>query len=580
MTYNGNENYIFVSYAHNDSSRVLPIIDALSKNGYRVWYDSGIEAGTEWPEYIESRLMDATAVLVFMTPSAVESRNCRNEINFALELKKEVLVIYLEETSLLKGMRLQLNSTQSLFRSHHKSDETLVDELLKSRLIQNCREDNCEQTAQTPPPVTQTQVPKNQIDLPDKKKNKWALYGIIGAVLAAIAIIILICVLVLGSDDDVTPAETDDKTTQSGTAAVPEDDVTENDVTEAPAVMSDDLFDFTVEIEGVVFSLPCKYDEFASEGWTISSTGYSDVMELAGGGYETISMSKNGKRIKIMSFNPSGNAMAIKDSLIGGISFYLDDGVDVKLAKGITINSTVEQIMEAYGSPNTTNEYENRTTLTYTGNDPYSIVVSFTCYTDPSDREYSEITIKNLVNKYNIKTETNTAKPEYLSQYKQPSALGTDLKSSVLKLDGELYAIPAPVSAFTDNGWKVTEKPSFVKAGNTETIRIEKNGESLYVSIANASKYQTIPENCVLYSLSVYSTDNIDCEFPGGITFNSTKETVESIVADEFDYYNGTYSHVWSYYDYDKYNIAVKVSVSKESGTVDMMSLSYQSWDY
>ena len=139
MIYDGMENYIFISYAHKDSESVDPIIGALEKNGFRVWYDSGIEAGTEWPEYIEERLMNSAVVVVFMTPSAIESRNCRNEINFALELKKEVLVVYLEKTELLKGMRLQLNSTQSLFRNNHATYESFIKELINARVISSCR---------------------------------------------------------------------------------------------------------------------------------------------------------------------------------------------------------------------------------------------------------------------------------------------------------------------------------------------------------------------------------------------------------------------------------------------------------
>ena len=50
MPYNGTENYVFVSYAHKDSDTVLPYIEAMKQNGFRVWYDRGIEAGTEWAE--------------------------------------------------------------------------------------------------------------------------------------------------------------------------------------------------------------------------------------------------------------------------------------------------------------------------------------------------------------------------------------------------------------------------------------------------------------------------------------------------------------------------------------------------
>lgn len=140
MVYEGTKDYIFVSYAHKDAKSVIPTVDALSKAGFRVWYDSGIEAGTEWPEFIEEHLERASVVLVFMTPAAVQSRNCRNEINLALELKKEVLVVYLEETTLLKGMRLQLNSTQSLFKNNHPSNESFLNALMNAKMLQCCRE--------------------------------------------------------------------------------------------------------------------------------------------------------------------------------------------------------------------------------------------------------------------------------------------------------------------------------------------------------------------------------------------------------------------------------------------------------
>ena len=159
MVYEGNEKYIFISYAHKDSEKVIPIVNAMIDNGYRVWYDSGIEAGTEWPEYIEDHLMNSEVVVVFMTPSAIESRNCRNEINFALELKKEILVVYLEETTLIKGMRLQLNSTQSLFRMNHNCDETFLHELLTARVLGCCHKDkNVQETIPQKPkaPVINT----------------------------------------------------------------------------------------------------------------------------------------------------------------------------------------------------------------------------------------------------------------------------------------------------------------------------------------------------------------------------------------------------------------------------------------
>ncbi|MBQ1488402.1 MAG: toll/interleukin-1 receptor domain-containing protein, partial [Lachnospiraceae bacterium] len=47
--YEGKEKYIFISYSHKDTDRVMPIISRLMNEGFRVWYDDGISPGTEWP---------------------------------------------------------------------------------------------------------------------------------------------------------------------------------------------------------------------------------------------------------------------------------------------------------------------------------------------------------------------------------------------------------------------------------------------------------------------------------------------------------------------------------------------------
>ena len=138
--YEGSERYIFVSYAHKDSATVVPIIDALQTAGFRVWYDQGIEAGTEWPAYIEDHLNRCSRVIVFMTNATVDSVNCRNEINLASMLNKEILVVYLEQTMLSHGLSLQLNSKQSLFKYRHPSNESFLGELLRARILQCCKE--------------------------------------------------------------------------------------------------------------------------------------------------------------------------------------------------------------------------------------------------------------------------------------------------------------------------------------------------------------------------------------------------------------------------------------------------------
>jgi len=132
------ESYIFISYAHLDSERVLPIIKVLTAKGFRVWYDAGIEAGTEWPEYIAKRLEGSASVVAFLSHASVASFNCRQEINYAIDLEKPLMIVYLEELELTGGMRMRLGLSQAMFYYRHPSLESFVSELSRSELLEPC----------------------------------------------------------------------------------------------------------------------------------------------------------------------------------------------------------------------------------------------------------------------------------------------------------------------------------------------------------------------------------------------------------------------------------------------------------
>ena len=89
--YEGREPYIFVSYAHKNSDMVMPIIDSLYNDKYRVWYDEGIAPGSEWPKNIEDHLKQATVVVVFVSKESLESLNCENEIVNSNPNKRKVI---------------------------------------------------------------------------------------------------------------------------------------------------------------------------------------------------------------------------------------------------------------------------------------------------------------------------------------------------------------------------------------------------------------------------------------------------------------------------------------------------------
>lgn len=116
IPYEGKEPYIFLSYAHADTPAVMAIAARLQEAGCRVWYDGGIEVGSEWPEYIAAHLEGAAVMLAFLSNAYVRSDNCRKEMHFAQTRKLQTVNIFLEQTALTPGMEMQIGPLFALMK--------------------------------------------------------------------------------------------------------------------------------------------------------------------------------------------------------------------------------------------------------------------------------------------------------------------------------------------------------------------------------------------------------------------------------------------------------------------------------
>jgi len=126
--YKGTMPYIFVSYSHTEMREVFPIIKKLNSSRYRIWFDEGIEPGNEWPEVVGRAVLECSQFMVFMSPTAVDSRNVRNEINLATSADKNILVIYLQDTSLSEGLLLQIGTVQ-YFNRYEMTEKEFIEKL-------------------------------------------------------------------------------------------------------------------------------------------------------------------------------------------------------------------------------------------------------------------------------------------------------------------------------------------------------------------------------------------------------------------------------------------------------------------
>ena len=136
--YEGNQEYIFFSYCHDDASSVYPIIERLSIEGFRVWYDNGIQPGDDWPEVIAAHLSKAKVCVAAISKASAESHNCRNEVSFAVANNKPFVSIIIEDFPMPLGMQLQLSSSNYIKRDEHDT-EAFYRKLIAAPALDNCR---------------------------------------------------------------------------------------------------------------------------------------------------------------------------------------------------------------------------------------------------------------------------------------------------------------------------------------------------------------------------------------------------------------------------------------------------------
>lgn len=96
--YEGKRPYIFISYPHKESETVVDTIRILHDKRYRLWYDEGIPAGSDWPANIARHMQDCAAVIAFISDHFLKSQNCFSEIRAAVQLGKPILVVYLDDS--------------------------------------------------------------------------------------------------------------------------------------------------------------------------------------------------------------------------------------------------------------------------------------------------------------------------------------------------------------------------------------------------------------------------------------------------------------------------------------------------
>ena len=136
--YRGSEPYIFISYSHRNSGKAEEIISRMNRAGFRVWYDEGLIPGREWDENIARIIMGCSFFVALLSKEYLASSNCKDELNFARDKDKPILLIYLEDVVLPAGMELRLGRIFAVHRSRYSTEEAFYSKVFAAEGIACC----------------------------------------------------------------------------------------------------------------------------------------------------------------------------------------------------------------------------------------------------------------------------------------------------------------------------------------------------------------------------------------------------------------------------------------------------------
>ena len=168
--YDGKEGYLFISYSHKDMDRVMPIVSRIHELGYNVWYDEGIDPGTEWADTIALHIEECSIFIAFLTRSFIESKNCLDELDYARDKGVKQILIYLEELELTRGLAMRTNRIQAFYKYRYPDEESFYTRFNETDELKKLRRAKAE--AEKGTESVQTVSPRNTVSVPDTPRKE------------------------------------------------------------------------------------------------------------------------------------------------------------------------------------------------------------------------------------------------------------------------------------------------------------------------------------------------------------------------------------------------------------------------
>lgn len=354
-----------------------------------------------------------------------------------------------------------------------------------------------------------------------------------------------------------------------------------SDVGEGSAAsVSGNLYDFQVSVNGVVYSLPVAFSEFAKNGW--KGEGF-DTQTLKPNQETTEQITNGSKTIYVTVVNTEKDVLPFSKCSVGGVmldSFDAKNGASLVLAKGITLGSDYQKIIDSFGKPTDSIDSSSTKSLQYESDTYADVKLDI----DKTSNKLQKIEVQNLLPSKKTSSKasgtTDTNAPDAVKNYKAPTSLSSDLFSFQVKYGGALYQLPAPVAEFVKNGWVLQTDASETVAAQSSRVGVElrKDNQVLRTNVQNYSDKEDSVKNC--FVTDVMYDDNqtkISIQLPKGITENSTLAQIQaaygkpSETEDSATYHYYLYGSIWKqveFYVYKSNNKVMKIAVQYSPKTL------------
>lgn len=97
----GHHRTVFISYQRSDEAFARQVREHLAAHGVKTWMDQyNIPVGAYWPDEIDKGLAGSDIVVGVLSPEAIESRNVKNEWDWAIQNDKRLLLVKVAPTTL------------------------------------------------------------------------------------------------------------------------------------------------------------------------------------------------------------------------------------------------------------------------------------------------------------------------------------------------------------------------------------------------------------------------------------------------------------------------------------------------